>query len=73
MTTAILHFDGWAGITEHPVELLGECCRGKDKGVPQHYKVRLLEKAYRYSAGQILYPPKWAVTDIKEGEKDGRN
>ena len=61
MTTAFLHFDGWAGRTKHPVEILKE--------TPKRYKVQLLDDAYRYSVGHILYPPKWAVTDIKEGKK----
>jgi hypothetical protein len=53
-----VHFDGWAGRSKHPVEILGEC-RRKGK---EHYRVRLLESAYRHAAGKILYPPKSAVT-----------
>ena len=58
MRKAWVHLDSWAGRTKHPVEILGECRRrGKE-----HYKVRLLEQAFRHHAGKVLYPPKWAVT-----------
>lgn len=60
-TQAHVWFDGWAGRSRHVVEVLGPCKRrGKD-----HYKVRLLEAAYRHPAGKVLYPPAWAVTFAK--------
>ena len=54
-----VQFDGWAGRTQTPCEILGECIRKCKK----HYRIRLLESAYRYHAGMILYPPQHAVTD----------
>jgi hypothetical protein len=61
--TCNVHFDSYAGRFTVRAELLGTCRRaGKN-----HYKVRLLEPAMRRRAGQVLYPPKHAVTDITEG------
>jgi hypothetical protein len=54
--------ESWAGRLEHPVEVLGTCTR---KGKP-HYRVRVLEKAFRWTVGQILYPPASAVRIRKE-------
>jgi hypothetical protein len=65
VTQAYVHFNSWAGRTKHPVEILAECCR---RGKP-HYRVRLLERAYRHAADKILYPPVWAVTFAPEEKR----
>jgi hypothetical protein len=65
MAQAFVHLDGWAGRSKHAVEVLGECQR---RGQP-HYKVRLLERAYRHAAGAIHYPPVWAVTFASEEKR----
>ena len=49
-----IHFDGWAGRTKHRVEILKE--------TPKRFRVRMLEQAYRHSAGSVLLAPKYAVT-----------
>lgn len=55
---AHVHIDSWAGRSKHPCEVLGECVRrGK-----RHCRVRMLDTAFRWSAGQVRYPPVASVT-----------
>lgn len=49
-----VHVNSWAGRSKHRVEVLR---RG-----PKRYTVRILEKAFRWSVGDIKYPPHSAVT-----------